>query len=173
MQPRHAEAVIFSAKAACGGVMAALCYDFFHLPGAVWAAISAVLVTQPDLHASLKSSLTRVVANLAGAFGGAALAGIFNHALLALAVGVMLTGLVCYFLKVEDAMRPAFAAVVIVIFTADTTKWHNSLDRVVAVIVGCACALIIGFLFDKLSTGLKLFQNQKSSEKNGKNSGGE
>lgn len=65
MQPRHFEAVVFSAKAAISAVVAALVYQWIQLPGAPWvAAVSAVLVTQPDLHSSLKTSLMRVTANL-------------------------------------------------------------------------------------------------------------
>lgn len=166
MQPRHLEAVIFSLKAATAAVAAVVCYQDFGLPGAGWAAISAVLVIQPTLHLSFKASFTRIIANLAGAFGGAALNVIFHHPLLALAIGVMLTGLICYLLKADDAMRPAFAAVVIVTFTTDTSKWDSSLERVIAVIVGCFWAIAIGFLFDKLSTWLKLeerIDNKKTS----------
>jgi len=156
MQSRHLEAVIFSLKAAIAAVAAVICYEDFNLPGAGWAAISAVLVIQPTLHQSFKASFTRIVANLAGAFGGAMLNVLIGHPLPALAIGVMLTGLICYLLKADDAMRPAFAAVVIVTFTSNTSKWDSSLDRVIAVIVGCFWAIAIGFLFDKLSTWLKL-----------------
>ena len=156
MKPRHLEAVIFSLKAAIAAVAAVVCYEDFNLPGAGWAAISAVLVIQPTLHLSFKASSIRIIANLAGAFGGAALNVIIDHPLPALAIGVMLTGLVCYLLKADDAMRPAFAAVVIVTFTSEASKWDSSLDRVIAVIVGCFWAIAIGFLFDKLSIWLKL-----------------
>jgi uncharacterized membrane protein YgaE (UPF0421/DUF939 family) len=122
------------------------------LPGAPWvAAVSAVLVTQPSLHSSFKASLMRVIANLAGAFGGAALSIGIGQPLVAMAVGVMVTGLVCYLLNQDDALRPAFVAVILVTLAGENDKWHSSLDRVAAVIVGCLCALAIGFLFDKLS----------------------
>ena len=151
MQPRHFEAVVFSAKAAVSAVVAALVYQWIQLPGAPWvAAVSAVLVTQPDLHSSLKTSLMRVIANLCGAFGGAALSVSIGQPIVAMAIGVMLTGLVCYLLKQDEAQRPAFVAVVIVTLIGDTAKWHSSLDRVLAVVVGCVCALAVGFLFDKL-----------------------
>jgi hypothetical protein len=88
-------------------------------------------VTQTSSHSSWKTSLTRVIANLVGALGGAALRVVIGHLLWAMAIGVMFTGLVCYILKADDAMRPAFAAVVIVIFNADTAKRSSSLDRVV------------------------------------------
>jgi hypothetical protein len=120
MQTRHIEAIIFSIKAEVSAVVAALCYEDFGLPGAGWAAISAVLVLQPTLHSSLKASLVRVAANLAGAFGGAIVSAVIGHTLLALAVGVMLTGLACYLLKAEDAMRPR------------SPRWSSSFSPVTA-----------------------------------------
>jgi hypothetical protein len=63
----------------------------------------------------------------------------------------MVTGLVCYLLKQDDALRPAFVAVIIVTLFGENSKWQNSLDRVIAVVIGCICALAVGFLFDKIS----------------------
>ena len=152
MPSRHFEAVIFSTKAAVATVVATLCYTFIQLPGTPWvAAVSAVLVTQPDLHSSFKASFMRVVANLAGAFGGAVLLALIGQPIIAMAVGVMLTGLICYLLKQDDALRPAFVAVIIVTLIGENNKWANSFDRVIAVVIGCLCALVVGFLFDKLS----------------------
>jgi uncharacterized membrane protein YgaE (UPF0421/DUF939 family) len=157
MPPRHFEAIVFSVKAAVAATVAALSYKFLALPGLPWvAAASAVLVTQPNVHSSLKASSMRVVANLAGAFGGAVLSIIIGQPLAAMAAGVMLTGLICYLLKLDDMLRPAFVAVILVTLAGATDKWHSSLDRVVGVVVGCLCALIIGFLFDKLSDVFKL-----------------
>lgn len=157
MQPRHFEAIIFSSKAAVATVVAVLCYEFIKLPGAPWvAAVSAVLVTQPDLHASFQASFMRVLANLAGAFGGAALLALTGQPLVAMAIGVMLTGMICYLIKQDDALRPAFVAVIIVTLIGEHDKWHSSLDRVLAVVVGCVCALLVGFLFDKISNLFKL-----------------
>jgi len=157
MQPRHFEAIIFSVKAAVASAVAALCYNFFNLPGAPWvAAVSAVLVTQPSLHSSFKASLMRVIANLAGAFGGATLSIAIGQPLVAMTVGVLVTGLLCYLLKQDDALRPAFVAVILVTLAGENNKWHSSLERVAAVVVGCLCALVVGILFDKLSGVSKL-----------------
>jgi uncharacterized membrane protein YgaE (UPF0421/DUF939 family) len=167
MQPRHFEAIIFSAKAAAAAVVAALLYKFFQLPGAPWvAAVSAVLVTQPDLHSSFKASLLRVAANLAGAFGGAALLVATGEPVVAMAIGVMTTGLACYLLKQDDALRPAFVAVIIVTLIGENGRWQNSIDRVIAVVIGCACALVVGFLFDKISN-LARFKAKGGSKKSG------
>ena len=168
MQTRHLEAIIFSAKAAIAAVASVVIYNFSGLTGPGWAAISAVLVIQPNLHSSFKASLTRVIANLVGAFGGAALLVIIGHTLPALAIGILLTGLICHWLKADDAVRPAFAAVVIVIFSNESGKWDGPRDRVIAVIIGCACALAVGFLFDKFTDAIKL--NDKETEKTAKSS---
>jgi uncharacterized membrane protein YgaE (UPF0421/DUF939 family) len=166
MQPRHFEAIIFSAKAAVSAVVAALCYNFFDLPGVPWvAAVSAVLVTQPDLHSSLKASFMRIAANLAGAFGGAALNILIGQPIVAMAIGVMLTGLICYFLKQDDALRPAFVAVVIVTLIGNSSKWNSSFDRVAAVIIGCLCALAVGFLFDKFPGGFKVWHKDENKKR--------
>jgi uncharacterized membrane protein YgaE (UPF0421/DUF939 family) len=166
MSSRHFEAVIFSFKAAVATVVAALCYQFFKLPGAPWvAAVSAVLVTQSDLHSSFKASLMRVVANLAGAFGGAALLVLIGQPVVAMAIGVLLTGLLCYLLKQDDALRPAFVAVIIVTLIGENSKWQNSFGRVIGVLIGCACALAVGFLFDKISNLARL-RTKEGAKKN-------
>ncbi|MEI9863336.1 MAG: aromatic acid exporter family protein [Limisphaerales bacterium] len=131
MHQRHFEAIIFSVKAALATVVAALVYQFVKLPGAAWvAAVSAVLVTQPSIHSSFKASWMRVVANLAGAFGGAALGIALGQPLVAMAVGVLITGLVCYLLKQDDALRPAFVAVILVTLAGrminGTVRWNGS-----------------------------------------------
>jgi|SRR5450756_726565 len=167
MPPRHVEAIIFSAKAAVATVVAVLCYKFFKLPGFPWvAAVSAVLVTQPDLHASFKASFMRVIANLAGVLGGAALLALTGQPVVAMAIGVLLTGLICYILKQDDVLRPAFVAVIIVTLIGENDKWQASMDRVIGVVIGCACALGVGFLFDKTSNFVS-FQPKDGSKKSG------
>ena len=159
MQTHHFEAIVYSLKAAVATVAAALIYDYVRLPGAAWvAAVSAVLVTQPNLHSSFKASLLRVIANLAGAFGGAALSIGLGQPLLAMAVGVMATGLICYLLKQDDAVRPAFVAVILVTLAGQSDKWESSMERVAGVVIGCLCALAVGFLFDKVADVSKLWK---------------
>jgi uncharacterized membrane protein YgaE (UPF0421/DUF939 family) len=167
LQPRHLEAVTFSAKAAVSALAGVLSYQFLHLPGSPWvAAVSAVVVTQPALHSSLKASSLRVAANLAGAFGGAALSLVIGQPLVAMTIGIMLTGLVCYALKQDDMLRPAFVAVILVTLAGETGQWRTSLNRVVGVMAGCLCAVAVGFLFDKFSERFKL-QGRAASDKSG------
>jgi uncharacterized membrane protein YbhN (UPF0104 family) len=69
-------------------------------------------------------------------------------------------------LKQNDALRPAFVAVIIVTLIGENDKWHSSLDRVIAVVIGCACALAVGFLFDKISS-LGKFHARDGKKKTG------
>jgi uncharacterized membrane protein YgaE (UPF0421/DUF939 family) len=163
VKPAHINAFIFSVKAAAAAVVSVVCFDRTHLPGTAWAAVSAVIVTQPGLHPSVKASMVRVIANLIGAFVGAILSTLLGHTLLSLAIGVMITGMVCHFTNLDDALRPAYAAVVILILTTDST-WFGSLDRVFAVIVGCASALGVGLLFGKSTDLLKIAHGQHDAE---------
>jgi uncharacterized membrane protein YgaE (UPF0421/DUF939 family) len=157
MQPRHIEAVTFSAKAAGSALASVAGYQLLHLPGSPWvAAVSAVVVTQPKLHASLKASLLRVAANLAGAFGGAALILLIGQPLVAMTTGILLTGLACYALKQDDMLRPAFVAVILVTLAGESGEWQACRNRVAGVIVGCVCAVAVGYIFDKLSERVKL-----------------
>ena len=147
----HRDALVFACKAAVSAIVAVVVFNITGLPGSVWAAVSAVIVTQPTLHPSVKASLTRVVANLIGAFTGAALSTSIGHTLLCLGLGVLLTGLICHFTRLDDVLRPAYAAVVIVIFAGEKSAWSGSLDRVFAVVLGCLCALAVGLIFARAS----------------------
>jgi len=161
MQQRHIEAVLFSVKAAVSALVAALVYTHLGFPGAPWAAaVSAVIVSQPSLHASLKSSLWRVLANLAGAFGSATLLCLIGQPLAAMFLGVLLTGLTCYLLKQDDALRPAFVAVVIITLSGEQAGWQTSVHRVEAVVIGCLCALVLGFLFDRITNQIPSLQTK-------------
>jgi len=122
------------------------------LPGAIWAPVSAVIVTQPELHPSFKASLLRVVTNLIGAFIGAAVHSVIDKAPLALAIGVVLTGLACHFAKLGDATRTAYAAVVIVTLSTEPHAWAGSMDRVFGVTLGCVAAIAVGIVFDRASS---------------------
>lgn len=152
MRNEHLGALIFSCKAAVSAVVAYYSFGLFHLGGVIWAPISAVIVTQPTLHPSIRASLMRVAANTIGAFIGAVLTTLVGYSLLSMAIGVVLTGLVCHFAKLDEAaLRPAYAAVVIVTLSNETPAWFGSMDRVLGVTVGCLSALAVGFVFSKIS----------------------
>jgi uncharacterized membrane protein YgaE (UPF0421/DUF939 family) len=156
MLTRHFEAMTFSAKAAVSAVVGVLVYAHLHLPGSVWVvAVSAVIVTQPTLDSSLKASLLRVVANLAGAVCGAILGLLIGHPLVAMALGIMITGIACFMLKQDDMLRPAAVAVILVTLAGESGQWDALRNRLFGVAVGCVCALVVGFIFDKILGRIK------------------
>jgi uncharacterized membrane protein YgaE (UPF0421/DUF939 family) len=156
MQAPHFEALAFSAKAAVSAVVGVLAYRYANLPGSVWVvAVSAVIVTQPTLDSSLQASLLRVVANLAGAVCGAILGLLIGHPLAAMALGIMVMGMACHLLKQDDMLRPAAVAVILVTLAGESGQWDALRNRVLGVAVGCASALVVGFVFDKILGRIK------------------
>ena len=150
--PTAFDAFLFSCKTAVSAVLALGFYEALHLPGSAWAApVSAVIISQPTLQPSVQASLTRFWANLIGAGIGSVSVTLLGPTLQALLIGVLVAGLACHFLKLEEALRPAYASVVIVILTSKGNNvLADSLERVLAVMVGCSIALGVGLIFDKL-----------------------
>jgi len=129
MLPTAFDAFLFCCKTAISAVLALLFYESFHLPGSAWAApVSAVLISQPSLQPSVQASLTRFWANLIGASLGAISVSLIHSPLLALLIGVFVTGFAC------QGKSPLV----------------DSLERLLAVMVGCSIALAVGLVFDKI-----------------------
>ena len=142
-------AFVFSCKVATAAVLAYLIYLAFHLPGITWAPVSAVIVMQAKLNPSLKASLNRIGANIIGAVVGAIFLKTFGANFWSLGGCVLITGMICHFSRMDDALRPAYTSVVIVLLTTDPQGWSGPIQRVLAVILGCFCALFVGFIFDR------------------------
>ena len=161
----HFDVIYCTSKAAISAVLAVLLFAITGWRGTIWAAISAVIVTELHIDPSLKAALTRVTANLIGAFTGAIVNVLIGHTLLSLAIGIVLTGIICHLARLDDALRPAYSAVVVVILTSDgdTGPWAGSRDRVVAVAIGCLCALAIGLIGDRIVMRLKLRKNESTT----------
>ncbi len=145
-------AFIYTCKAAVAATLAISLCTLFTLPWAVWAVVSALIVIQPSLHPSLRASVVRVVANLIAAFVGSALHAIVGVQLIDLVLGIMAVGMICHHTKLDDGLRAGYAAVAIVTLAMPDNTVGGAVNRVVAVILGCMCALLVNVVFDKLST---------------------
>ena len=155
MRAEGGQALLFSLQAAIAAVLAYVAYRALGLPGATWAPVSALVVMQPSLRTSVRASFLRFAANLVGATCGALAVSPLGHSLSALALGVLLTGLVCHYARLDESLRSAYAASAIVTLSTDATGWFGSLDRVLAVIVGCAMALLVGMAFGAIVTSAR------------------
>jgi uncharacterized membrane protein YgaE (UPF0421/DUF939 family) len=148
-------AFIYTCKAALAAVAAFLLCRLVTLAtvNAAWAAISAVIVIQPYLHTSLHASVVRIQANFIAAIVGGTLNACIGVPLLDLFLGIMAVGMFCHHLKMDEGLRAAYAATAIITLTMQgDSSWSGSIHRVIAVLLGCFCALGINVIFDHYSS---------------------
>jgi len=150
-QIRTRDAFLYTCKAAVAAVVAYLLCRALSVPGEVWAAVSALIVIQPTLHPSLRASIIRVAANCIAAVVGGTLNALVGMPLMDLFVGIMAVGMICHHTKLDDGLRAGYAGLAIVTLTMDATApWASSWQRVVAVLLGCCCTLMVNVVFEKL-----------------------
>lgn len=147
------EAFIYTCKAAIAAALSIALCALFQLPWGVWAAVSALIVIQPSLHPSLRASLVRVAANLIAAGVGSALHAIINIPLVDLVLGIMAVGMICHHTKLDDGLRAGYAAIAIVTLTMQDNTFQGAVFRVISVMLGCLCAVLVNVVFDKISIG--------------------
>jgi len=116
-----------------------------------WCLVSVVLVLSPDSRETVPLTLSRVGANLVG--GACSLVGLIFGLPDALAVCltyVLAIG-VCAAVGLTASSRVALAAVTILMLQhrVDVPLRQSVLERVVAVVVGCAVALLVTVAFDR------------------------
>ena len=67
-----------------------------------------------------------------------------------LAIGVAITIISGFYLRLDATLRPALAALVIVLVQEKSTRdWSIALERIICVCLGCFIALLITFVFSK------------------------
>ncbi|HZR56684.1 MAG TPA: FUSC family protein [Terriglobales bacterium] len=134
-----------SARTTVAAVSAFLVARLFRLPEAYWACITAIIVTQSSLGATLTISGQRLAGTALGAAAGALISSYFGLNTLAFAVGLFLLGLVCSALHLQkSAYRYAGITLAIVLLvphssTAGTVAVHRFLE----VSIGIAVALVL------------------------------
>lgn len=128
-----------------------ICYGFyrafpqypFH-----WSIISVVLVFTPDNDQRL--AVDRMKANLLGSSVGLAVFFIPLNNVFLFCTGVIATIVLGLVLRLENTIRPALAAVIIVLVQEDVQEdWFIAFERVACVLLGCIIALFITLIFTK------------------------
>ncbi len=129
-------------------------FGFAHLlqlPQGFWAVLTALLVMQANLGASLKAALERVVGTVSGAAYGAMIAWLLPHdtpweQLLKLAVG---TAPLAFLAAVRPAFRVAPVTVIIVLFSPQNQHIGiglYALERVGEILLGSLIGLAVALL---------------------------
>lgn len=126
---------------------AGLCYwlaRWLRLEEGYWAPITAIVVMQSQVGATVLASRDRFAGTAIGALVGWATALIWHHHVGAFAAGVLVVMLICSALHLKNAGRLAGVAVsVIVLVPRSSPAWHIALLRFGEVSFGIVMALAV------------------------------
>lgn len=141
---------LYMAKCVTGFILLTLVGDVANILDMTWVMISMLLVLSPDGYESIPLSITRVKANLLASAATMFFLYFCPNVTLALSLAIIVTILGCYFFKLMAGSRPALAAVIIISFhPAGDYLWSIAVERVAAVVAGCAMGLILTLVFHR------------------------
>src|ERR1700722_8575138 len=116
--------------------------DLLRLPQGYWAAITAIVVMQSQVGATLTASRDRLVGTAIGAVTSALFAAFVGHTLPWFAVAVVVTMLICHWTRLDQSYRMACVTVAIVMLIPYTgPTWRVAMHRFIEVALGIVIAL--------------------------------
>lgn len=122
--------------------------SLIHYDNIGWSLISAILVIAPEGRDTIAIAVNRIKANVVGAGMGLLCLLISSSTMWTMSLAVVLTLILCYLFNLDIATRAALAGAVIVMLHQEPGHlWDTALDRVIAVLVGCALGLGVTFVF--------------------------
>jgi uncharacterized membrane protein YccC len=145
LSPANWHFIEHSARTTVAAVSALLVARLFHLPEAYWACITAVIVTQSNLGATLTISGQRLAGTALGATAGALISSYLGPNVIAFGLGLFVLGLLCAALHLEkNAYRYAGITLAIVLLVPhSSTAWTIAVHRFLEVSIGIAVALLL------------------------------
>ena len=134
-----------AARTAAAATLAALLSRLLRLPEGWWAAVSAMVVMQSTLGASLSISILRLIGTAIGVALGALLAVYFGANMYVFGAGVFLLGLLTAALHLERAaFRFAGIALAIVMLVVRAqSPWTIAVHRFLEVSLGIVLGLLV------------------------------
>ncbi|KAB0636830.1 FUSC family protein [Burkholderia stagnalis] len=144
LRERLAQGGLMALQAVCGACLAYGIGRALHTEQAVWAAITAIAVTQHNYSDTMSLSRDQFVGAMVGGvlgFAGAALGG--GH-LVAYALAVAIVIVCCWCLNVGSAARlGGVTATIVMLFPGSGPLWDIPLVRLGEVTLGTVCALAV------------------------------
>jgi len=126
---------------------AALAYwitGMLHLPSGYWAAISAIVVMQSEVGATVLASRDRLAGTAMGAVVGLLTSLVWHHSLLVFALGVLVVMMLCTALRYKNAGRLGGVTVaIIVLIPYPGPLWQIALQRFLEVSFGIVISLSV------------------------------
>lgn len=163
MSARNRELLIYAAKCITGTLLVFGIARIINYSDIGWCLISVMLVLSPDGKEAVSLAVIRIKANIVGAATGVFCLLLSHSNMWIVALALALTVSFCYLFKLENGVRSALAATIIIMLH-DSGKhlWDAALERIIAVLAGCILALIVTFIFHfRIKTGEKQFNNQQ------------
>ncbi len=136
-------AASFSFQAVVASAILFLGYFFAEPLAVTWAIVSAIIALQPGLQQSLSASLTRIVANIVGAVVGMGLGLVIGVGPWQVLAGLVVVIFACQFLRLDEGLRIACIAVVIVLAMSVGSVLHSAVERSITVVVGCVVGTFV------------------------------
>jgi uncharacterized membrane protein YccC len=131
-------------KTAVAGLVSMYVARLFHLPEGYWAAISALIVMQSNVGATLSASRTRLAGTAVGAVVGGAFVALWGDSVPGFALAVAVAFFLCFVLRLPDSQRLATVTVAIIMLIGrPVSPWTVALHRFIEVSLGILIALVI------------------------------
>jgi uncharacterized membrane protein YccC len=131
-------------KTAVAGLISLYLTTIFQLPQGYWAAITALIVMQSNVGATLSASRTRLAGTAVGAVVGGVFVGMFGMSALGFALAVTIAFFVCDLLRLGESQRLATVTVAIIMLIPHTSAaWVIALHRFTEVALGILVALVV------------------------------
>jgi uncharacterized membrane protein YgaE (UPF0421/DUF939 family) len=144
LTPHQAGLVKQAIKTAVASMGSLYASRFLKLPEGYWAVISAIIVMQSDLNATLKTSVNRLAGTAIGAIVGGICASLLEIHIWSLGIAVMAAILVCALLDRWESYRFAGVTVAIVMLAShNASHWTVALHRFAELSLGIVIALAV------------------------------
>lgn len=131
-------------KTAIAGVISLYITDLFHLPQGYWAAITALIVMQSNVGATLSASRSRLAGTAVGAVIGGLFDAQFGNTMMAFALAVAIAFFLCGVMHLAESQRLATVTIAIIMLTGQTNSaWTIALHRFLEVALGIVVALLV------------------------------
>ncbi len=143
-RPAALESAKQAIKTAIAGVISLYITRLLHLPEGYWAAISALIVMQSNVGATLSASRTRLAGTAIGAVVGGLFVALWGSNTTGFALAVAIAFVVCDMLRLAESQRLATVTVAIIMLIRGTSAaWVIALHRFAEVALGILIALLV------------------------------
>ena len=134
--------VIYISRCVIGFLIGYTLYVSFPEHHLYWTLLSIILVISPEAKDSMRLATDRFKSNLIGSGIGLICFFIDGSRVYVILFGVVLSILVCYWLKLLSVARSAIVAMIIVlIYESEYVTWTGAVERFLSVALGCLIGL--------------------------------